>query len=228
MKTRLIGITILAVAVLAVPVALCAQEALQPGDSIGEMSLRSGGAAGPPLWAFCSPAFQNLGVTTTECTVPQLPEVASGHGSYGADEALRDAMWSAQSWELFLDGHQVDLAAFGSEEADLPLAPGMFGYDPNQQVVAKLRSWDVVLVNPSPGAHTLRSVVTFSQDTDDGFHTMTAGTYELVVNFTLQAPGLPQTGSSTLTGALPLWLGLGGLLVLILGLGLRPWFRRAR
>jgi hypothetical protein len=46
-----------------------------------------------------------------------------------------------------------------------------------------LGSWDVVLVNPTAGGHTLRSVLTVSQTVDDGFHVTEAGTYELVVNF---------------------------------------------
>jgi LPXTG-motif cell wall-anchored protein len=227
MKTRLMGITMLVLAILAVSGVLYAQEVLQPGDSIDGMSLRSGGSQGPPIWAFCAAAFPNPGVTTTECTVPPLPELAIGHGGYGADEARRDAMWNVQTWELYLDGQQVDLDAFGTFDADLPLGPGQPGYDPNQEVIAKLRSWDVVLVGPTAGAHTLRSVVHFSQDADDGFHTMAAGTYELVVNFTVAAPALPETGGSTPTGT-PLWIGAGGMLVLIAGLGLRRGLRRTR
>lgn len=227
MKTRLIGITMLVVAILALPAALWAQEALQPGDSVGEMSLRAGGSQGPPIWAFCAAGFPNPGVTTTECTVPPLPEMPIGHGCYGVDEAGRDAMWNAQTWELYLDGQQVNLDAFGTYDADLPLAPGQIGYDPNEEVIAKLRSWDVVLVGPTAGAHTLRSVVHVSQDVDNGFHTMAAGTYELVVNFAIAAPppALPETGSSTPMAALPLWIGASGLLVLIVGLGLRRGVR---
>jgi len=221
MKTRLIGITILVVAILAVPGVLYAQgTALQPGDSIGEMSLRAGGSEGPPIWAFCVPAFLNPGVTTTECTVPPLPELAIGHGFYTADEALRDASWEAMTWELYLDGQQVDLDAFGTEDGDLPLAPGQLGYDPNQDVIAKLRGWDVVLVNPTAGAHILRSVLHLSQQMDNGFHVMDAGMYELVVNFTVEAAAvLPETGGDPFP-TYTLAIALGGLAILA-GLGLR-------
>lgn len=85
-------------------------------------------------------------------------------------------------------------------------------------------SWDVVLVGPTAGVHTLRSVLHASQEVDDGFHKTPAGTYELVVNFTVEAApatALPETGGTGLTGTLPLWLGVGGLLLLALGLGLR-------
>jgi len=227
MNTRLRGTIVLALAVLVIPGVLHAQEALQPGDSIGSMSLRSGGAAGPPLWAFCSPAFLGAGVTTTECTVPPLPEVAIGHGCFFADEVLRDAGWPLHRWEMYLDGQQVDLDAFGTYDEDLPQT-GLPGHDPGAEVITKLRSWDVVLVNPTAGAHTLRSVARFEEPMNSGFLTFEPGTYELVVNFAVLAPPLPQTGGPAPTGALPLWLGAGGLLALVVGLRLRSGARRAR
>lgn len=227
MKTRLMALVALVV-MLALPTALYAQETAppaQPGDSIGEMSLRSGGSEGPPIWAFCVPAFLNPGVTTTECSVPALPELAVGHGWWAADEALRDSSWQAMTWELYLDGQQVDLNAFGTFDADLPQT-GLPGHDANEEVITKLRSWDVVVGNPTAGAHTLRSVLHLSQQVNDGFHVTEAGTYELVVNFTVEAAPpatavLPETGGTTPTRFLPLWLGVGGLLLLALGLGLR-------
>jgi hypothetical protein len=224
MKTRLTAITVLFAAMLVVPGVLYAQEpAAQPGDSIGEMVLKTGGSEIVPIWAFCVPAFLNPGVTTTECNVPPLPELAIGHGWFSADEALRDSCWQAMTWELYLDGRQVDLNAFGTYDADMPQT-GLPGHDPNEEVITKLRTWDVVLGNPTAGAHTLRSVLHLSQQVDDGFHVTEAGTYELVVNFTVEAApakALPETGGTTLTGTLPLWLGVGGLLILALGLGLR-------
>ena len=224
MKTRLTAITVLVTAMLVVPGVLYAQEpAAQPGDSIGEMVLKTGGSEIVPIWAFCVPAFLNPGVTTTECNVPPLPELAIGHGWFSADEALRDSNWQAMTWELYLDGRQVDLNAFGTYDADMPQT-GLPGHDPNEEVITKLRSWDVVLGNPTAGAHTLRSVLHLSQQVDDGFHVTEAGTYELAVNFTVEAApatALPETGGTSPSGTLPLWLGVGGLLHLVLGLGLR-------
>ncbi len=126
------------------------------------------------------------------------------------------------TWELYLDGQQVDLNAFGTYDADLPQT-GLPGHDANEEVITKLRSWDVVVGNPTAGAHTLRSVLHLSQQVNDGFHVTEAGTYELVVNFTVEAApaALPGTGAHLPTGTLPLWLGVGGLLLLALGLGLR-------
>ena len=218
------------VVMLALPAALYAQETdppAQPGDSIGEMPLRSGGSEGPPIWAFCVPAFVNPGVTTTECTIPPLSELVIGHGWFSADEALRDSNWEAMIWELYLDDRQVDLDAFGTYDADLRQT-GLPGHDPNEEVITNLRSWDVVLVNPTAGAHTLRSVLHLSQQVDDGFHTTEAGTYELVVNFTVEAAPpavLPESGGNAFpTNALA--VALGGLLVFG-GLGLTLLCRRS-
>lgn len=234
MKTDLTATALLVIVMLVVPGVLYAQgaaPAAQPGDSIGEMVLKTGGFEIVPIWAFCSPTFLNPGVTTTECGVPALPELAVGHGWWAADEALRDASWEAMTWELYLDERQVDLNAFGSFDADLPQT-GLLGHDANEEVITKLRSWDVVLAKLTAGVHTLRSVLHLSQQVNDGFHVTEAGTYELVVNFTVEAAApdafLPQTGGTDLTGILPLWLGLGGLLTLALGLGLRRMSKHDR
>jgi hypothetical protein len=228
MKTCLIAVTVLVIVVFVVPGLLHAQETgAQPGDSIGDMVLKTGGAEIVPLWAFCVPAFLNPGVTTTECTVPPLPELTIGHGWFSADEALRDSNWDAMAWELYLDGEQIDLDAFGTYDADLPQT-GLPGHDADEEVITKLRSWDVVLVKPTPGAHTLRSVLHVSQQVDDGFHVTEDGTYELVVNFVVEVPVLAETGGASPTRMLSLWFGVGGLLLLALGLGLRRAFTRAR
>lgn len=163
---------------------------LKPGDTVGQMTVTTGPPEtdGPPIWAFCPPAFsEGPGVNTVECSVPPLPELPIGHGWWSKDEALRDSNWNAMTWELYLDGQRIDLDAFGSADIDLPQT-GLPGYDPNEEVVTKLRTWDVLLKEPALGKHTLRSVVHLSQQVDDGFFVTKAGTYELVVNFTVEAP----------------------------------------
>jgi hypothetical protein len=152
---------------------------VEPGGSIGDMVLQTGAgeSQGPPLWAFCSPAFANPGLNTVDCTIPALPELSIGHGWWAIDEATRDSNWKATQWELSLDGQAIDLISFGTFD----------GAD--EEVITKLRSWDVLLTNLEPGAHTLRSVLRISETVNDGFFGDTAaGTYELVVNFTIEAP----------------------------------------
>ena len=68
----------------------------------------------------------------------------------------------------------------------------MPSHDANQKIITKMRTWDVALKQLTPGAHTLRSVLRISQQSNDGFHTTEAGMYELVVDFTVAAdlPGV--------------------------------------
>ena len=68
----------------------------------------------------------------------------------------------------------------------------MPSHDANQEIITNLRTWDVALEHLTPGAHTLRSVLHVSQQSNDGFHITEAGMYELVVNFTIAAelPGV--------------------------------------
>jgi hypothetical protein len=171
------------------PPAATAVPMVQPGGRIGDMVVTTGAseAQGPPIWAFCSPAFLQPGVTTTECQVPPLPELAVGHGWFAAGDTLRDANWGAMTWELYLDGQAVDLETFGCYDADLP-QPGLSAADPDKVIITKLRSWDVLLTNLQPGAHNLHSVLHLSQGINDGFHTTAPGTYELVADFTVAPP----------------------------------------
>jgi hypothetical protein len=162
---------------------------LKPGDSVGGMIVQKGASESqsPPIWAFCSPSTgEKPGVTTEDCTVPALPELSIGHGWFTFDEATRDSEWKVITWELYLDGQAIDLNAFGTFDADLPQT-GMPGHDPNEEVITKLRSWDVLLTNLKPGTHVLRSVTHQSEALDDGLgFSSPAGTYELIVNFTIE------------------------------------------
>ncbi|MBM3238720.1 hypothetical protein FJZ31_20710 [Candidatus Poribacteria bacterium] len=160
---------------------------VKPGDKIGEMVVKTGFEIGktPQIWDFCFPPT-TLGVTTMECTVPALPELAIGIGWFAADEALRDSNWKAATWELqTIDGQQLDLNAFGTYDADVPLT-GLPGHDPNEEVIVKVRGWDVVLEKPTPGLHTLHIVYHLNQQLYDGFAVTEAGKYELIVNFTVK------------------------------------------
>jgi hypothetical protein len=163
---------------------------LKPGDSVGGMIVQKGASKPdvPPIWAFCSPDSGNKpGVVTEDCTVPALPELGIGHGWITYDEANRESDWKAFTWELYLDGQAIDLNAFGIFDADLPQT-GVPGHDPNEEVITKLRAHDVLLTNLKPGDHILRSVMHQSEAVGDELGgTYSPGTYELIVNFTIEA-----------------------------------------
>jgi hypothetical protein len=166
---------------------------LKPGDQIGQMIVKAGPpeSDGPPLWAFCSPAFSTEpGVKTLPCTVPALPELDVGHGWFAVNESRRDSNWKAMKWELYIDNQRIDLDAFGAIDDDLP-QKGLDDLDENKEVVTKLRTWVVLLSNLTLGPHTLRSVLHISQPIDNGFHANQPGTYELVLNMMVEAPPTP-------------------------------------
>lgn len=146
---------------------------LKPGDEIDGMVITTGAAKAPPLWVFCSPAQENEDVMTVECHVPLVSNLAIGHPFEGADQALQALDWSALTWQLSLDGQPLDLKAFGLYTYVVPdLAPRP---SPIREVFRQKKAWDVVLVNPTSGLHTLRGVA----------HTGTH-TYRWFVNFTVE------------------------------------------
>lgn len=152
---------------------------LKSGDEIDGMVITTGTSEAPPLGAFCSPALENDGTTTMDCQVPPLPKLAIGHTFGLADQALQTLDWSALTWELYLDGHPLDLESFGIHNYVMPdLAPHP---SPIREVFRQMRAWDVVLVDPTPGAHTLHGMAGAEADT-----------YSWIVNFTVEAPLAPE------------------------------------
>jgi hypothetical protein len=156
---------------------------LKPGDQIDGMILATGAADAPPLWAFCSPAPENDGGITLSCQVPPLPKLAIGHTFGVANQALQALDWSAINWELYLDGYPLDVEAFGVHNYVMPdLAPGP---SPIREIFRQMKTWDVVLTNPTPGIHILRGTAYTEGDT-----------YTWVVNFTFEAPYASNVGST--------------------------------
>jgi hypothetical protein len=56
-----------------------------------------------------------------------------------------------RAWQAWLDGRPIDLTAFGT-------LPDHKFYEPEVGAVIWLRQWNVVLVNPKQGKHTIRYV----------------------------------------------------------------------
>jgi len=152
----------------------CGEQPLRPGDAVGTMRLSTRREAAPPIWQYCYPAFPEApSARSTACNVPPVARLAVGPGLRTTSDERRRSTWAATEWELYFDGRRVDLAAFGTFDADLESPP------------AKLRAWDVALEKPTAGSHTLRAVLVRKQPVSDGLRTAPAGRYELIVNFTL-------------------------------------------
>jgi hypothetical protein len=151
---------------------------LKPGDEMDGMIVTTGAAKAPSLWAFCPPALENDGVVSVDCRVPPLPRLAIGHAFGLVDPALQTLDWSALTWEFYVDGRPVDLEAFGVHNyvmPDLPLHPS-----PVREIFRQMKAWDVVLINPTPRAHTVYGRVYAEADT-----------YTWTVDFTVEASLAP-------------------------------------
>jgi len=151
---------------------------LKPGDEIDGMIITTGTAKTPPLWAFCSPALENDGVMSADCEVPQLSRLAIGHTFGVADPTLQTMDWSSLTWELHVNGQPVDLEAFGIHNYVMPdLAPRP---SPVREIFGQMKAWDVVLTNPTPGAHVLLGTAYAKNEM-----------HKWIVNFTVKTRGTP-------------------------------------
>ena len=125
------------------------------------------------IWMYCDPYNQQSWTNARDCEVPQWPRLVIGGGTIAASPELLELVWQAQRWELYLDGRQVDVAAFGT-------LPDSHYFEPALGIEVWLRQWAVTLVNPTPGQHTLRYLVYQSPAGDEP-----AGTYYTTWTFTV-------------------------------------------
>lgn len=99
---------------------------------------------------WCDPVVLTPGRRTRGCgRIPYTPRLFVGYGLYDSQAKIQQT-WKASKWEMWIDGERVDLQAFGTADRWLL----KFGPAGNKDVV--LREWNVTLVKPTPGRHTLR------------------------------------------------------------------------
>ena len=122
---------------------------IQPGETIGEMVLASAeNETGESyFYNYCSPivAESDPKVMVRTCSVPQMSHLFIGYGDLASSIEEMDSTWSAERWQLYFDGHAVDLLAFGFYDTEWE------GY--------KLRQWKVAINNLMPGEHKVRYVI---------------------------------------------------------------------
>jgi len=120
---------------------------LKPGDRVGDMLL----SAHPPtsmeasIFNYCNP-FVSESIPSTDirqCDVPELPHLSIGFGERASTQEGLEAAWQSKTWELYVDGHPIDLSAFGTIDLD---------------VGEKVRIWNVGLENLTPGLHRVRYI----------------------------------------------------------------------
>lgn len=117
---------------------------LKPGDQLGAMRLVKAEQVNldDSIFKFCDPQLgAQLVVTTMECRVSQPKYLFVGYGEMASSIEKLNEQWNSKTWELWIDGVPVDLAAFGTLDADLG---------------RKIRIWNIALENIQPGSHVLR------------------------------------------------------------------------
>lgn len=147
---------------------------LKPGEMIDDMVITTGVENAIPFWAFCSSTKENDHSIRVDCGELSYANLAIGH-TFGVMDLMPQSIdWEELIWELSLDGHPIDLEAFGVYDFVHPdMAPSP---SPVREVFKRLRLWNVVLVNPTPGTHRLQG----QAQSRDG-----AVAYTWVVNFTV-------------------------------------------
>jgi len=155
---------------------------LEPGDKIDTMVITTGAEDAVPLWAFCVPTVINDRLITADCGEVSFSKLAIGH-TFGVMDVVSEGHdWPDLKWELYLDGHPIDLNAFGIYSfvhPDLALSPS-----PIREVFRSVRVWDVVLENPAPGAHVVYGQAQSEGETYTWIANFTATTTDMqVVNF---------------------------------------------
>lgn len=146
---------------------------LQPGDMIGDMLVTTGVEQALPLWNICSSTAQTEYAIHMNCGELPSANIAIGY-PFGVGDFMN---WDAFHWELSVDGHLLNLQAFGVQDLTYwDLAPHP---SPVREVFRWYRLWSVVLADPTPGNHEVQGKAW----SDDG-----EVTYTWVVDFTVTRP----------------------------------------
>jgi hypothetical protein len=127
---------------------------LRPGGTIGDMVITNGVQNAIPLWAFCLSAKEDDRSIRVDCEELPSASLAVGHTFGVMDLIPESADWEDLTWEMSVDGHTIDLDAFGVYDLGYPALASR----PSsiREVFMRLRLWDVVLANITPGMHRLQ------------------------------------------------------------------------
>lgn len=157
---------------------MCARRAiatpapLRPGDHIGVMRLERRTNTGDliSIFNFCNPLILAPGVTHRHCTIPRSRSLFIGWGDFETTYPALNRVWRRERWRLRIDGHDVSLARFGTDDRILYSYPPAAGHD------SILREWRVLLVHPTPGRHLIRYVTHYLGSITDVTWTITIDT----------------------------------------------------
>ena len=123
-----------------------------PGDKVGTMTLVSGTASDADLnvFEFCNPVILKPGTYRRSCAIPRVQRLLIGYGDFEPTRKALESDWKERTWDLWVDGRRVNLAAFGTYDHTL------FGFPAAGGKNVILRRWKVILAGVTPGKHTVR------------------------------------------------------------------------
>ncbi len=151
---------------------------LKPGDRIGDMVVTNSEQAGETvLWLYC----ENNGVSPDDpCKLNSAKRVVVGAGWPAIDQPHVEQNWPGLQQQLFIDGHQIDLPAFGTFDDDYS------GSDSGgNKLTGRVRRWNVVLEHVAPGVHVALRKVAIVRELDNGWETTSPGTMNQALYFTI-------------------------------------------
>lgn len=123
-----------------------------PGAEIETMTLARGTVDDADLKFFdlCNPVILKPGDYMRSCAVPRVSQLFVGYGDFEPTREAIELDSKLSKWDLWIDGRRVDLPAFGTSDRTLFGFPAAGGKD------VILREWSVILVDVTPGEHTIR------------------------------------------------------------------------
>lgn len=137
--------------------ALPAQLTIRPGNRIGDFLITTGDDDASPLAA--SDCKQE-GASLKTCSVSTSRKVNVSYGIYDDSRTAKlSALWLNQRYEMLIEGHPVNLQAFGST-------------DVYQPTIGTMRRWNVVVVASKPGKITIHHSAVVGSEHAEGTVTL--------------------------------------------------------
>jgi len=125
-----------------------ANKLINPGDRIGDFLITTGNSE-DVVYVTKLHCPYDTSTSTETCEQPINTKVNVGIGIYGDKGKSVDEVWSEQIHEMTIEGHPVNLQAFGTVDFE-------------HSMVGIVRVWNVVVVTDKPGTITAHSTGTVS------------------------------------------------------------------
>lgn len=126
---------------------------LKEGDRLNGMVVTTSTADATPLEYFCTFEVDEEVTTNIDCQVPPVQKLAIGHMIGVTGRAFQELDWSEIDWQVYLDGYLLNLDTFDEQSYVEPIV--LSSPSPIREVFKQRKTWDIMLLNPSFGLHTL-------------------------------------------------------------------------